>query len=185
MKKMLSLILSLALILSLSVPAMAAEGVGKGDQSAEVKARYVNAIDTPEVYSVDITWGSMEFTYTISGQQTWNPEDHTYSGEVTGGWTQNDPTNGEGVAANVINVVNHSNVPVTIGYAFAPLEGYSTVTGKFWNGSEYAESTTLDKGVEEAPDDVYKDIYLEIGGSLPETVSADYTKVGTITLTLS
>ena len=66
MKKILTLMLSLALLCVMAVPAMAADTIDRkgGSTSADVKGTYVPGSGTATVYSVDIAWGSLEFTYT-------------------------------------------------------------------------------------------------------------------------
>ena len=84
MKKILTLMLSLALLCVMAVPAMAADTIDRkgGSTSADVKGTYVPGSGTATVYSVDIAWGSLEFTYTDASKGTWNPENHSYDGAV-------------------------------------------------------------------------------------------------------
>lgn len=59
---------------------------------------------TPErVYSIDVAWGSMDFTY--NGQKSWNPSTHKYDGEGTGNWHCDEN-------ANTVTVTNHSNADI-------------------------------------------------------------------------
>ena len=79
MKKMISIILALMLSLCMSITAFAAEiNIRDGSTSTDVKGTYVSGGSTATVYSVDVVWGSMEFTYTDAFTGTWNPVTHGY-----------------------------------------------------------------------------------------------------------
>lgn len=130
MKKLLSVLLALTLVLSMSMTAFAADtspktGVGaNGSAEISVSGTYVAGSSTTEVISVDISWGAMAFTYTGASDGTWNPSDHTYSGSSEAGWT---------ASGNEITVTNHSNAGVTASLSFtATVEG---ITGTFSNES--------------------------------------------------
>ena len=104
MKKLVSLILALALVLAMAVSASAATLTAVGEQDIDVQAKYQDSTVTGDVYSVDISWGTMQFTYAESGSLTWNPNDHSYDGTTTTGWTAKGYT---------VTVTNHSNVDGT------------------------------------------------------------------------
>lgn len=170
MKKIVSLILALVMVMSLSTTAFATT-ITTGDQDIDVEAKYQDNTTTATVYSVDVSWGAMQFTYTESGAMTWNPADHTYTDSTTAGWTAN---------GNTVTVTNHSNADVTASFAFNALAAYDTVTGSFDIASE-----TLDAGVVGGYDDADKVVAtLTLAGALAETVT-DFTKVGTITVTIA
>lgn len=169
MKKLTSLVLAAAMVLALGAITFA-ETITTGDQNIDVEAKYQDRTTTATVYSVDITWGAMQFTYAENGTMTWNPSDHTYSGSTTAGWT---------ATGNTVTVVNHSNADITASFAFEALETYSEVTGTF-----DIESKALAAGVVngyDAADEVT--VRLTLGGTLPETVT-NYTKIGKITVTI-
>ena len=76
--------------------------------------------------------------------------------------------------------MNHSNVDVTVDFAYAAAEGYSDITGTF-----NVTSDTLDAGVAgnvKGADSV--STYLTLSGSLASSNSA-FTKVGSVTVSLS
>lgn len=104
MKKLLTVILVMALAMSLAVTAAAI--APNGNDSGDVKANYV-ADHTQTVYSVDISWGSMEFTYDAGSKGTWVAGEHKYQDgtAVAAGWKFNE-------GANVITITNHSNTAV-------------------------------------------------------------------------
>ena len=97
MKQIFTLALTFLLIFSLvTVTAFAADATiteaGKSATKA-VKASYRSGAGGSTVYSVDITWGSMEFTYSEGPSPTWDPETHTSGQGGTG--VQLPPSPGE------------------------------------------------------------------------------------------
>ena len=82
MRKIISTVLALALMLSLSVTAFASELGG----SKDVTAKYEKTETEEAIYNVDIAWGDLTFTYSETTEKTWNPDTHTYDTETSGGW---------------------------------------------------------------------------------------------------
>ena len=80
MKKLVSMLVAAALVCTMSTTAFAADqdGVNTGDYTAEVKGTYQAGSSGAVVYSVDIAWTDMSFTYTGAGEGTWDPETHQY-----------------------------------------------------------------------------------------------------------
>jgi hypothetical protein len=70
-----------------------------------------------KIVSVDVKWGSMEFTY---DKGTWDPATHVYTNPT---WTP---------SGNTITVTNHSNAKIAANFAFAKANGIN-VTGEFRN----------------------------------------------------
>ena len=177
MKKCISLILTFSLILCMgTITVFAAggseEGVGQEEREIGVNAKYVDGTSSADVYSVDLSWGAMEFTYTTTGEHIWNPVTHEYTTSLTGIWT------GSG---NTITVTNHSNKDVTASFEYESDTAYSTVTGSF-----SVDSIDLPSAVDKAIDaaELTDEVTVTIDGTLDSTVT-DFTKVGTITVTLS
>lgn len=104
MKKLLATALVLVLMLSLAATAFA---VGDGGSEEQPVTVIVDQSNVTTVYSVDIVWESLNFTYKL-GAGTWDPNSHT----VTGGSPQWDKTSAG------ITVTNHSNAAVSISAAF-------------------------------------------------------------------
>ena len=139
----------------------------------EVTATYVQGSSSDIIYSVDVTWGSMEFTYTSPAQGTWDPDSHGYVGaEETGRWTYSD-------GANVVTVTTHSNTEVAAELAYTPAEEYENIEGAF-DASEISLETAVGTAVDEAP---AGSAALTIAGELPE--SEESAVVGEITVTLN
>lgn len=175
-RKVLAVVLALALLMGLSVVAYADNNTitsMPGSETIGVNGSYSGdgAID---VYSVKIEWGNMTFTYKTSGVKTWDPVTHTYSVADGDGWVFDE---GE----NVVKVTNHSNVPVNVAFSFQEVEGLGTYTGTMSNlGRELAA------GVENKPDEAdFVTSALTLNGKLNLAVGSTATKLGEITVILS
>lgn len=168
MKKVLAIILSLALLSMVSVTAFATSpitSIGESD-SVAVKGTYVTGSAAATVYRVDIAWGSMEFTYS---QGTWDPETHQDGG---GTWSC-----AEG--ANKITVTNHSNAAVKAQFSYTPESGYNGINGTFSNETLNL-ATAVETAVESAPSG---SVTLSLTGELSSETAAN-TKIGSVTVTL-
>ena len=179
-KKKSALVLTLAMVFSLaplSVYADKITGLG-GTASCDVKATYTT--DTSggaggaggTVYSVDIAWGDMEFTYTAAAG-IWDPATHTITGADGGTWK----VNNEG--GNKITVTNHSNTAVTATINYAAASGYEGISGSF-DKTSLDLATAVGTEVSNAPSD---SAALSLSGALASTATTS-TKIGTITVTM-
>ena len=179
-KKKSALVLTLAMVFSLaplSVYADTIRTVG-GAASCDVKATYTT--DTSggaggaggTVYSVDIAWGDMEFTYTAAAG-VWDPVTHTITGADGGTWSA---TNTGG---NQIKVTNHSNTAVTATFSYAAASGYEDISGRF-DKTSLNLATAVGTEVSNAPNGSAE---LTLSGPLASSTPAS-TTIGTITVTL-
>ena len=173
MKKFVFILLTLALVLVMSTTAFA-ETIenNPGSQDIDVSAKYVDSVSAPTKYSVDVTWGAMEFTYTVSGTKTWDPETHTYTTSTQPAWT---------ASGNTITVTNHSNTDITASFAFSALTAYNTVTGSFSSAS-LTLPTAEGKAVNDAV--LTGQTSFTLGGTLASDIT-DFTNVGTVIVTIS
>ena len=173
MKKFVFILLTLALVLVMSTTAFA-ETIenNPGSQDIDVSAKYVDSVSAPTKYSVDVTWGAMEFTYTVSGTKTWNPETHTYTANTQPAWT---------ASGNTITVTNHSNTDITASFAFSALTAYNTVTGSF-SSTSLTLPTAEGKAVNDAV--LTGKTSLTLGGTLASDITV-FTNVGTVIVTIS
>lgn len=172
MKKITTLLAAAALVCTMSTTAFAADqdGVGTGSYNTDVKGTYHAGSSGDVVYSVDIAWTDMSFTYTGAGEGTWNPETHQYEGGTEASWTDSNAS---------VTVINHSNAAVTVTASFEALPGYETTSMTFGNNGATvatAEGTEFAK----APSAT---ITVTPGGTLAE--SADGGKIGTITVSIA
>lgn len=163
MKKLLSLIFTFTLVMGLSVTALA--------ESTDVKGTY-NGEQVETVYSVDITWESMEFTYNDAFKGEWDPATHSYKNATEASWTDTTGT---------ITVTNHSNAAITASPTYQAKPSFESASMTF--SSDALNVATADNGVDGAAGTaVTGTITVTPTGSLPEgTTNA---VIGTITVTI-
>lgn len=171
MKKIVALILTLALAFALAtVPAFAAT---IQSESHEVTATYLAGDSSNPVYSVNLAWGAMDFTYTDGA---WNPNTHSYD-TSDASWS---------ATGNTVTVTNHSNAAVTATLAYNAEPNYKGITGLFKENSETANdgvlklATAVGTAVENAP---AQTAALSLSGVLNSKTPAG-TTIGTVTVTL-
>ena len=182
MKKMIASVLALILCAAMSTTVFAASPIETedGSDTKDVKGTYAAGTPGGTVYSVDVTWGAMEFTYTAASAGVWNPTTHTYDGTQAGGWSCE-------ADANKITVTNHSNVAVTAELSFADSGTGTGITGGFYNASTGGWTvssipmfTAVGTQYTRAP---WGEAYFQItGGSL--TSGQENVTIGTITVEL-
>lgn len=136
----------------------------------DVTAKYEGTVQTPDVYSVNIEWGAMEFVYTEKGVNVWNPDTHEYQLSVQKGWT---------ASGNTVTVTNHSNQPVTATLLFQADAGYESVKASL-DKTVMKLDTAVGTSVKEAPADT---AVLTVDGTLDSSVR-EFTTVGRITVSL-
>lgn len=177
-KKKTALVLTLAMVFSLApLSAYATDTITEVGRSAnhDVTATYVAGSSGGAggtVYSVDIAWGDMAFTYTAAAG-VWDPATHTITGADGGTWSA---TNTGG---NQIKVTNHSNTAVTATFSYAAASGYDSISGSF-DKTSLDLATAVGTEVSNAPKD---SAALTLSGALDSATAAS-TKIGTITVTL-
>lgn len=171
MKKFMAILLVLALASLMGLSAMADPVVIDelpGDQDIEVKGTFAPG-EVTHVYSVDVSWGDMEFIYT-SPAQTWDPATHTYT-TSGGGWAAVENS-------NTVTVANHSDLPVDVAFEFDAEEGFGATvdTGEFGGTLASAVGTA----VESAPS--VTATVTDITGTLAS--GQTNVTIGTVTVTL-
>ena len=177
MKKILSIALCLVLILSLGTTAYAADTI-TGGQSQTVTGNYQAAAEAGTVYSVDIQWGSLEFTYEVPAQ-VWDTETHTYKApdDAAPQWVCED-------GANQVTVVNRSNAGIDVTVTTDMGESGITATvsdeGKFILASADATITAENATGQETKGSVT----ITLAGELSKEHTAG-SAIGTVTVTLA
>ena len=144
MKKLVSMLVAAALVCTMSTTAFAADqdGVGTGSYSADVKGTYQAGGSGAVVYSVDIAWTDMSFTY----------------GSSEGAWTASNDS---------ITVTNHSNAAVKATASYQAEPGYESTTMTFGNNGATV-ATAVGTEVASAPSAT---ITVTPGGTLAESAN--------------
>lgn len=78
--------------------------------------------DAKTLYTVDVTWGKMQFVYKTVGTRTWNEKTHLFDEDFTSSWS---------ASGNTIKVTNHSNTDVKAKFSYNRNSLYNEVIGKF------------------------------------------------------
>lgn len=121
MKKVFKITISLLLTLIVSFSSFAVTVDENKTQNINVKARKLVTYDVPDVMSVDIFWGEMEFSYNV-GEKNWNSTTHQYE-EGKHFWT---------ASGNTITIINHSNIPIEYDILFSADTNYD-ISGSLTN----------------------------------------------------
>ncbi len=171
MKKITTLLAAAALTCAMGTTAFAADqtGVNTGEYSNNVKGTYQAGGASTTVYSVNIIWDSLEFTYTAAGEDTWNPATHEYDGGSEASWS----------GSKNITVTNHSNAAVKATASYQAETGYESTTMTFGNNGATV-ATAVGTEAASAPSAT---ITVTPGGTLAE--SANGGKIGTITVSIA
>ena len=144
-----------------------------GTDAKDVKATYAADQTAGTVYSVDIAWGNMQYTYTIESEGTWDPSTHQYTGKSEGQWSCD-------TGANQVTVTNHSNAAVKANFSYVSEEGYDGITGTF---DQNTKDLATAEGTEvlNAPKATST---LSLSGALKKNVTTP-TTIGTATVRLN
>ena len=122
MKQFVLLAVSAALLVSGTMASAQTIDSVPNSHSIPVQARYQCLAPSATVYSVDVEWEELQFTYTHTGTKTWNPQTHQYHLEASGQWSSK---------GNQFTVTNHSNASVQVNFDFDSQDNH--VTGSFSN----------------------------------------------------
>lgn len=186
MKKRTFLPLVACVALALAVPALAGESSGLSTPSntkIPVTGTYQSNDSSVPVYSVDIAWGDMAFTYSAGGGTLWNPATHTYTQSTEpAGWRYS-PATDTSLAGNQITLTNHSNAAVSYTATFALSD---TLAGSNVTGAVSPQAAVLPIVLPETPLDdprITTSLFLTMSGDLPSNFSAG-GPLGTITISL-
>ena len=167
-KKFSVILLTMLLAFSMTASAFAVSMTSiPQTESCDILAKQVDTSTNPDVYSVDVSWGAMEFTYTKTGSMDWDKHTHQYVDNTVGTWS---------AKGNTILVTNHSNDTVVADFSATLDTGF---TGTFSDASvtlPSAEGTAFNA----APS---KTVTFTIDDGAAKTT--DFNKIGTITVSLS
>lgn len=125
MKRVISILLMIVIILVNTTVVLADTGTsskkisGKNEKVyIDVEGEYTSQPET--LYSVEISWGNMEFQYELNG--SYNPYTHDYNSTSSDTWNI-------GATDNRITVKNHSNTDITATLNYS--KKLNNVTGIF------------------------------------------------------
>jgi len=178
MKKLLALALVLTMALTVSVFAVGENLTGTkltalsgANSSAEatVDIKIGGIGDLKKVYSVVVTWESLDFTYTFTQNHDWNPDNHSYAVQ-DGGWTDD---------SSLITVTNHSNTAIKAKAAFKTggnSLSSNDVTASI-NHSEVTINSAVGTEFANAPCETF-----EVSVTGVPSVTTNFT-IGTVTIT--
>ena len=185
MKKLLIFPLTAGMALALSLSALAGNATGGTvpmETDIPVTGIYQDGSANTPVYSVDITWGNMAFTYLPGGKTTWDPTTHSYKTNTgaTANWSYTPATETE-LAGNQVCITNHSNASVKYTAYFFPSASDSTWSGAFSDHGTYTLPSA--EGLPVGSPALTDTINLNLMGTLPSNYTS-VTDIGKITLTL-
>ena len=169
MKRMIPLMLIVAMLLSMSLSAAATEA-----GSTSVKAGYAAGEESGQIISVDIEWEGMEFTYNGASDDTWDPEAHQYIKGHAAGWAE---------SAASISITNHSDTILQADIQYTSETGFEDMELEFADDKPYIGSanTGIDGGAGAACQVIVRTI--PMGELAPNTQTG--TKVGEIKVTVT
>jgi len=196
MKKIVYLLLTVIMILSLSLVTFASEEDGNSltDDSLtqDIGVDYTagsEAIDAGTIYSVSIEWtsiGTLKYQGAHGGTYRWNPDTLKYelSGNAEASWTD---------ASVQIDVTNKSNTGIMVQASYTDKAGDQAHTSMNWTGN-VSTVTVGSAAVSSAGEDIqYTDTMTtgsaktaQLTGTVTATgsISESTTSVGTISITL-
>lgn len=192
MKKIMSLVLALALVLSMGVTVFAADNsttidneTGSGSQDVEVKAGYEAG---------DEKWGGVKYYVTISWNETnglkYKDNTVTYKWDTTGmKYTAETGTDGAfaGTDAIKVTVKNQSNAAITASCEVHAVDSYTMDTAYGTNGSSFEVGTNAPsnwKDTTTVVTPVEKSTSVTISNVNGTAIKAE-TKVATLTVTIA
>lgn len=152
---------------SITLPATVKIQTADGNKqtlTSDVNISYT--VDLPSVFSVDIEWGSMEFTYS-SGD--WNPETHSYGNQK---WNCDD-------GSNRVTVTNNGTEDISAKFSYAKASGYEHISGLLYN----RENELLSDAVTVSSNGQSVSAYLKLQGE--PTGSMKSAIIGTVTVLIS
>ena len=173
MKKFVAIMITAAMLLTLSVSAFAGTiTTNGGSENRDVTG--VFAQPTDKAIYVTVSWGDMKFKYTPDTQE-WDHNQHIWKdGGTTGTWA---PINTDG---NKITVQNDSSCAVKAAFTYGAKAGYAEVNASFDKAElnlaapTYNDSASHPSGTSN----------VSLSGSIDGDVAVD-TVMGTITVTIT
>lgn len=182
-EKNLTLVIVLAMILTLSVNVFAEPTIIGGETGGALPADDptidvtvdVTTTTAATIYRVDIEWENLDFSYKFGNDGTWNPSTHQYESEVSDVWLKKD--------GGTVKVTNHSNASVTVSATAARAAEQTELELNFAKADE-GESEVLAAGTIGGFNTADSIIYnCSVGGTL-KAGTQDEDVIATITIGL-
>ena len=127
-----------------------------------------------KVYSVDVTWGKMQFIYKTVGIRKWNEKTHLFDEDLTSTWIAN---------GNTVKLTNHSNTDVNAKFTYvSKYSKYNEVVGKFSGTTETELPSAEGKPTDDKELTTTKK--LTLSGSIKDALN-DYTSIGNIKIEIN
>lgn len=123
----------------------------------ESKDATINTIDIKGNKSIEISWGSLYFTYDINNSYAWDNRTHKYKKNVRCTWKNN---------GKIISVANRSILPVTVDFKYT--KSTKEIDATFSNNHLY-----LNKNQKE-------NVKLYLKGE-PKNKTSNFYKIGVVT----
>ncbi len=133
MKKFISFILILVMLMAMSTTAAATEVTEPGSgNSQEIWAIYKEGVKDNSIISVNISWEKMSFTYKGESEPVWNANLHQYEGEATeAGWAPSEAK---------ITITNNSNTILKATFAYQHKDAFKDIDMAFTDMTPYIGS---------------------------------------------
>lgn len=179
-KKALTLCVATILGLSSGTVAMAATiNSAEGTNSRAVYGIYQPEDEAATVYSVDVSWGSMEFTYTDGDvSKTWNPSTHQYTKSVgEGNWSNQ-------AGANEVTVTNRSNKALTATVEATTLDSYAGITATVDKASLSLPDASMGASTSKPGHPSIASTTISLSGALTDK-NANKAKIGSVTVKIA
>ena len=150
-----------------------------GTDSHAVYGTYQPEGEAPTVYSVDVSWGSMEFTYTDGAvSKTWDPSTHQYTESVgEGSWSNQD-------GANKVTVTNRSNKALTATVEATTLDSYAGITAKADKASLSLADASIDATTTKPGHPSTESTTISLTGALTDK-NANKATIGSVTVKIA
>lgn len=190
MKKLFAILLAVAVICALGVTAFAAEDTLSGTEGNVPANKEITVTGTyndqyVQEYHVDLTWGSMAFTYNTQ-VAAWDESTHLWVTSGEAGWTCE-------ANANKITLVNHSSQELTATFAYATtvsIDGTFASEDAAWNDAENKMVMPCEENTDPDATTAYEDVTtyavtLTLDNNDVPAADLNAGTVGTITISFS
>lgn len=140
----------------------------------QIDAVYGQTVGTPKsVYTVDVTWGKMQFICKTVGTRKWNQKSHLFDESFVSTWS---------ASGNTVKVTNHSNEDIKATFKYKNREQYTGIIGTFTGDSEMTLPSAVGKEVDDTELTATKQ--LNLSGSIDYMLD-NYTPVGNINIEIN